>query len=153
MDYIRSVRSGDEGCIFCTLPTRDDDDAKILARTGSAFVAMNAFPYNPGHVMAAPLRHVGALEDLDDTEMQDVGRSLQRAVRAIQEEMKPDGFNLGMNLGRVAGAGYPGHVHWHVVPRWSGDVNFMPVTGQTRVLPELIDETYAKLKPRFERTS
>jgi ATP adenylyltransferase len=99
--------------------------------------------------MVAPLRHVGELEELTDEEMIDAGHLQQRSVRALREEMDPHGFNVGMNLGRVAGAGVPGHVHWHVVPRWNGDTNFMPVIGHTRVLPESLDDTYKKLKPRF----
>ena len=122
-----------------------------MAREGHAFALLNAYPYNPGHLMVAPYRHVGDFEDLAGAEMADVDRLLQRAVRAMREEMRPDGYNVGMNLGRVAGAGFPGHVHWHVVPRWNGDTNFMPVVGHTRVLPESLDDTYRKLKPRFEK--
>jgi ATP adenylyltransferase len=110
---------------------------------------MNAYPYNPGHVMIAPFRHVGDLERLEPDELLDAGRLHQAAVRALREEMSPHGFNLGMNLGRVAGAGIPGHVHWHVVPRWNGDTNYMPVVGETRVLPESLEDTYRKLRPRF----
>jgi ATP adenylyltransferase len=110
---------------------------------------MNAYPYNPGHLMVAPVRHVADLDDIDVDELIETGRLLQRAVAALREEMSPDGFNLGMNLGKVAGAGVPGHLHWHVVPRWDGDTNFMPVVGQTKVLPEALEDTYRKLRPRF----
>jgi ATP adenylyltransferase len=150
-EYINAPHNEDEGCIFCDLPVKDDDDSTfILARQGSAFAVLNAYPYNPGHLMVAPFRHVGEFEDVNDDELVDTGELLQRAVRAMREEMDPDGFNLGMNLGRVAGAGIPGHVHWHVVPRWNGDTNFMPVVGETRVLPELLEDTYKKLKPRLQ---
>jgi ATP adenylyltransferase len=151
MEYIQAAEEGeDEGCIFCELPALVDDAAAyILFRGETGFVLLNKFPYNPGHLMAAPFRHTGDPESLTDEETLDLGRLLQRAIAALREEMAPHGFNIGMNLGRVAGAGIPGHLHWHVVPRWNGDTNFMPVIGQTRVLPELLDETYGKLAPRF----
>jgi len=152
MAYIQAAKEqgDDDGCIFCDLPAEGDDErTKILVRGELAFVILNSFPYNPGHLMVAPFRHVGELEELREEELRDGDRLLQRAVRALREEMSPDGFNLGMNLGRVAGAGVPGHLHWHVVPRWNGDTNFMPVVGQTRVLPESLEDTYGKLHRRF----
>ena len=139
-------------CLFCELAALGDDEAAmILHRGGRSFVLMNAFPYNPGHLMVAPFRHVGDVEALEPDEVLDAGLEVRRAVRAVREEMSPDGYNIGMNLGRVAGAGIPDHVHWHVVPRWNGDTNFMPVVGETRVLPESLEDTFAKLRPRFER--
>jgi ATP adenylyltransferase len=151
MEYIQAAKEGeDEGCIFCELPALGDDTAAyVLFRGETGFVLLNRFPYNPGHVMVAPFRHSGDLENLTPEELLDLGRLLQRAIAALREEMSPQGFNVGMNLGRVAGAGIPDHLHWHVVPRWTGDTNFMPVIGQTRVLPELLEETYRKLAPRF----
>jgi len=150
MAYIQAAHDEPEGCLFCELLARDDDEsAFILARDGVAFALLNAYPYNPGHLMVAPTRHVGDVEDLDADELVDTGRLMQRSVAALRREMDPHGFNLGANLGRVAGAGIPGHVHWHVVPRWNGDTNFMPVVGETRVLPESLEETYRKLRPRF----
>ncbi|HEX9411491.1 MAG TPA: HIT domain-containing protein [Actinomycetota bacterium] len=151
MEYIEAAKGEPDGCIFCDLPAKGDDAATlILARGERAFVLMNSFPYNPGHLMVAPLRHTGDFEDLHDDELSDLDGLLKRSLRALREEMEPHGFNIGMNLGRVAGAGIPDHVHWHVVPRWNGDTNFMPVVGQTRVLPELLQETYRKLAPRFQ---
>jgi ATP adenylyltransferase len=151
MEYIQSAGDQVEGCIFCELPAGGNDaQAHILARGEHGFVMLNTYPYNPGHLMVAPFRHTGDLEGLTHDEMLDVDRLLQLAVRVLREAMDPHGFNVGMNLGRVAGAGIPDHVHWHVVPRWNGDTNFMPVIGQTRVLPELLEETYRKLAPRFE---
>ncbi len=153
MAYIQAAKEQgeDDGCIFCDLPTEGDDErTKILVRGERAFVILNSFPYNPGHLMVAPFRHVGDLGAIETDEFAEVDALLTRSVRALEEEMEPHGFNLGMNLGRVAGAGIPGHLHWHVVPRWNGDTNFMPVVGQTRVLPELLDETYARLLPRLE---
>ena len=151
MEYIRSATTKDqEGCLFCEkLANGDDEKALILTRTEQAFAILNAYPYNPGHLMVAPARHVGGFEDLKSGELAATSDLLQRSLRALRESSNPDGFNIGMNLGRVAGAGIPGHLHWHVVPRWNGDTNFMPVVGQTKVLPELLAETYARLKPLF----
>ena len=153
MAYIQAAKEQGEdgGCIFCDLPAEGDDvRTMILARGELAFVIVNSFPYNPGHLMVAPFRHVGAFTSLEAAELADVDALVARSIRALEQEMEPHGFNLGMNLGRVAGAGIPDHVHWHLVPRWNGDTNFMPVVGQTRVLPELLEETYARLRPRFE---
>jgi len=153
MAYIQAAKEQGEdgGCIFCDLPAEGDDvRTMILARDELAFVIVNSFPYNPGHLMVAPFRHVGAFTSLEAAELADVDALVARSIRALEQEMEPHGYNLGMNLGRVAGAGIPDHVHWHLVPRWNGDTNFMPVVGQTRVLPELLEETYARLRPRFE---
>jgi ATP adenylyltransferase len=153
MAYIQAAKEQGEdgGCIFCDLPAEGDDvRTMILARGELAFVIVNSFPYNPGHLMVAPFRHVGAFTSLEADELADVDALVARSIRALEQEMEPHGYNLGMNLGRVAGAGIPDHVHWHLVPRWNGDTNFMPVVGQTRVLPELLEETYARLRPRFE---
>ena len=153
MAYIQAAKEQGEdgGCIFCDLPAEGDDvRTMILARGELAFVIVNSFPYNPGHLMVAPFRHVGAFTSLEAAELADVDALVARSIRALEQEMEPHGYNLGMNLGRVAGAGIPDHVHWHLVPRWNGDTNFMPVVGQTRVLPELLEETYARLRPRLE---
>jgi ATP adenylyltransferase len=150
MEYIQAARGDDESCLFCELVKRDDDEAAlVLARVDGAFAMLNAYPYNPGHVMVAPRRHVAELEGLDDGEALECHRLLARSLAVLREEMSPDGFNVGMNLGRVAGAGVPGHLHWHAVPRWNGDTNFMPVTGGTRVLPEALEDTFRKLHPHF----
>jgi len=150
MAYIESARDPDEGCIFCELPQKEPEEALVLRRTSEAFVLMNLYPYNPGHLMVAPLRHTGSLEDLHAEEMRQAGELLQTSVKVLQEVLSPDGFNVGMNLGRVAGAGYPGHLHWHVVPRWSGDANYMPILGEARVLPELVGATFEKLRGGFQ---
>jgi ATP adenylyltransferase len=150
MQYIEAPKDEGDGDIFCELPAKGDDAAThIVARNEHAFAILNSFPYNPGHLMVAPFRHTGELGSLDQAERRDVDDLLARSVAALGAEMRPDGYNLGMNLGRTAGAGIPDHLHWHVVPRWDGDTNFMPVIGQTRVLPELLDETYRRLAPRF----
>ena len=153
MDYIRSAAEQPEGadasaCVFCDLP-QSDEAGRILADTDTAYAVLNKFPYNPGHLLVVPRRHVGDVEVLTAQENTELQSLLQRCVRALREESAPHGFNIGMNLGAVAGAGIPDHVHWHVVPRWSGDTNFMPVVGQTRVLPELLEETARRLAPRF----
>ena len=153
MEYIESAKdepSGGAQCFLCTKPGEGDDErALILARANAAYVVLNAYPYNPGHVMVAPFRHVSELETLTDAELMDSSHLLQATVRVLKVAMAPHGFNAGLNLGRVAGAGVPGHLHWHVVPRWNGDTNFMPVLGEVRVLPESLAQTYAKLKPLF----
>jgi ATP adenylyltransferase len=152
MAYVEQAQGDEdpEACFLCEKPREGDDAAAlILARAGAAYALLNAYPYNPGHLLVAPFRHVAALEDLTDDESRDCQSLLARSVRAIEEEMEPHGFNVGMNLGRVAGAGVPGHLHWHLVPRWNGDTNFMTVLGDVRVLPEALAATYAKLEPRF----
>jgi ATP adenylyltransferase len=119
----------------------------VVARGEVAFVILNLFPYNTGHLMVAPYRHVGEIEELTHEEFDEVWSWTRRSVAAHREASRPQGFNIGINLGEVAGAGVPGHFHLHVVPRWGGDTNFMPVVADTKVLPELLSETYAKLRP------
>lgn len=150
MEYIQANKDEpeDAGCVLCRI--RDGEESeRVLARSDLGFVVLNKFPYNPGHVMVVPNRHVGDLVELADDELQDLQLLVRRSVIALREEMDPHGFNVGVNLGRIAGAGLPDHVHWHVVPRWGGDTNFMPVVGQTRVMPELLEETARRLAPRF----
>jgi len=151
MEYIRSARADEtDGCFFCEqLAAGDDEASYILVRREAAFAILNAFPYNPGHLMVAPLRHVGDLEELSTAELAASDELLQRSIRALKQSSDPDGFNVGMNLGRVAGAGVPGHLHWHVVPRWNGDTNFMPVIADTKVLPEALAQTFRRLRPLF----
>ncbi len=140
----------DEGCFLCESLSREDPAERgILYRDERVFVILNAFPYNSGHVMVAPLRHVGELADLSAAERAALMEVTSRSVEVIREGLSPHGFNVGMNLGRVAGAGVPGHLHVHVVPRWGGDTNFMPVLGDTKVLPEMLADTAAKLRPLF----
>jgi ATP adenylyltransferase len=154
MEYLKAARGEEPGmCVFCALLDGDDPDgSRVLAREELAFVTLAKYPYNPGHQLILPVRHTAELEEVTEAEHAAVARLLQRSIRALREVSDPHGFNVGLNLGRVAGAGIPEHLHWHVVPRWGGDTNFMPVIGQTRVLPELLEETYAKLRPRFDGT-
>jgi ATP adenylyltransferase len=151
MEYIQAAKDEPEdyaACVFCALP--DGEEASRILTSGElAYVVLNKFPYNPGHLLVVPFRHTGDVEDLTVEENAELQRLLQRSVAALRAEAQPHGFNIGMNLGGVAGAGIPDHAHWHVVPRWSGDTNFMPVVGKTRVLPELLEETARRLAPRF----
>ena len=150
MSYIRGPRPKIDGCPFCVLPNEGDDaEALIVHRGATAYVVLNAYPYNPGHLMIVPFRHVAALEELTPDEVGEVAQLAQRAVVALKTSSGAEAFNMGMNLGSAAGAGIADHLHQHVVPRWSGDTNFMPVVGQTRVLPELLAETYGRLVPAF----
>ena len=134
------------GCIFCdALAGGDDRKSLILRRAPKAFLILNKYPYASGHVMAAVNRHVGSLEETGPEEIGQAMELVQTAVRALNRAYAPEGFNVGLNQGRAAGAGVPKHLHIHVVPRWSGDVNFMCVVSDTRVLPESLDTTYDRL--------
>jgi ATP adenylyltransferase len=150
MEYIQANKDEPEGseCVFCRIQ-RGEESERVLTRTDLGFAVLNRYPYSPGHILVIPNRHVGELEDLADEESLDLQQLMKRSVKALREEYAPHGFNIGMNLGRVAGAGVPDHLHWHVVPRWSADTSFMPVVGQTIVLPELVAETARRLAPRF----
>lgn len=148
LEYIRAEKSA--GCIFCDAVARADaEDSLVVARSPRAFVILNLFPYNSGHVMVVPARHVARLADLDDEELLDLTRLLDRTVRVLEQVLRPEGFNVGLNLGRAAGAGVDDHLHVHVVPRWVGDTNFMPVLGETKVLPEHLRTTRVRLTEGF----
>ena len=137
-------------CLFCRLlKERDDEKNLVLCRSRLGFVMMNRFPYNNGHVMIAPLRHVADPVKLSPTEGADLVRLMQRSIRILREELRPQGFNIGANLGLPAGAGVAGHLHIHIVPRWSGDVNFMPLLAETKVISEHLAATYCRLRPGF----
>ena len=130
------------GCVFCDAPAAGDDDGRLIVHRGdSAFVLLNLYPYAHGHLMVAPYRHVSAPGDLDDGERAEMWSLLDRSIAALASAMSPDGYNAGINLGRVAGAGIEHHLHLHVVPRWSGDTNFMPVLADVRVMPEHLSRT------------
>jgi ATP adenylyltransferase len=151
MQYVQGERK-DEGCIFCLAGESSDDEARLVLHRGQrCLVMLNAFPYNSGHLMVSPHRHVASIERLDDDELLELMTLTQRALRAVRETYAPDGFNLGVNEGEVAGAGFAGHVHLHVVPRWAADSNFMAVTAYTRVLPQSLEDSYAQLRERFAR--
>jgi ATP adenylyltransferase len=138
------------GCVLCEKPREERDrENLVLFRGPRAYVLMNLYPYNPGHVMIAPYRHVANLGDLDAATRAELMELAERAIDVIRRTMAPHGFNLGMNLGRVAGAGIADHLHLHVVPRWEGDTNFMPVVGATKVLPETLEATYDRLRAHW----
>lgn len=139
------------GCFLVELPKQDNDrENGILFRGQTAFVIMNAFPYTNGHVMVAPFRHTANLNDLSDEELLEINQLVAASVRWIGTAYSPDGFNIGVNLGSAAGAGVPTHVHWHVVPRWNGDTNFMTTVGDVRVLPQSLEESYDRLRSAVE---
>jgi diadenosine tetraphosphate (Ap4A) HIT family hydrolase len=146
-EYIEGV-TGDPGrdeCFFCALQALPDDEALILERTDTTFTLMNAYPYTSGHLLVAPLRHEPTLIDLTTTEATDLMFAIQRANRALLDVYRPGGINVGANVGRAAGAGVPGHVHVHSLPRWDGDTNFMTSVAEARVLPESLRTSYEKL--------
>jgi ATP adenylyltransferase len=148
LEYIKGPKPDE--CIFCAKPAQGDDKAAyIVARGERSFVMLNAFPYNNGHVMVAPYRHVAALEELDDATALELMQLTQRCLHALRDAYAPEGFNVGVNQGKVAGAGVADHVHLHVVPRWGADTNFMPVIGSTRVLPQSLEGSYAELARRM----
>lgn len=149
MEYILSSEEGE--CLFCDRPRLGkDEEVFILYRSPQSFVMLNRYPYNNAHLLLAPFRHVAAFEDLTDDEISDCFTLAQLCVVILKEELKPHGFNLGMNIGDVAGAGVKAHFHLHIVPRWLGDTSFMPVVASTNVMPQALSETYAKLKRRFD---
>jgi ATP adenylyltransferase len=149
--FIEGARTDDEGaCFLCTGPTEHDDGSNyIVFRGEQAFVVLNRYPYNNGHLMVAPYLHTGDLATLESTIASELMHLAQRCVDVLQRAYHPDAFNVGMNLGRAAGAGLPNHLHIHVVPRWNGDTNFMPILGETKVLPETLDQTFERLEPLF----
>lgn len=141
------------GCPFCRIPTQSDEAGLVVARGTLAFVVLNLYPYNPGHLLVCPYRHVADYTDLTGDEVVEVGALTQTAMRVVRAVMRPSGFNLGMNQGDVAGAGIAAHLHQHVVPRWDGDANFLPVIGRSRALPELLSDTRARLAAAWPRPS
>jgi len=148
MEYIRSKKP--KGCILCGKPEETDDTGNyILYRGKKNFVILNAYPYNPGHVMVAPYRHLASLEDFSDEELHEHYTIVSRVVKVLREVVNPAGFNLGVNIGKVAGTGIEDHVHTHIVPRWLGDTNFMPVAGEMRVISEGLAATYQQLKGKI----
>lgn len=130
-----------DDCPFCAIPAMDDEEGLVVARGELVYAVLNLYPYNPGHVMVCPYRHVSDYTDLERAETVELAEYTQDAVRALRRASGPQGFNVGMNLGGVAGAGISAHLHQHVVPRWGGDTNFMPVVGRARVLPQLLRDT------------
>jgi len=135
------------GCFFCRKSQESDDPKNyIIIRERNCFALLNTYPYNAGHLMVAPYKHTGELDDLSDQELSDIVLLTRRCKQMLSKAIKPDGFNIGLNLGRSAGAGVLDHVHLHIVPRWTGDTNYMPVIADTHVVPEALDEMYKTLR-------
>jgi len=153
MPYLRGEERLPEGCLFCVQPQSEDTKAHILYRDRLCYVILNRFPYNNGHLMIIPYRHTATLESLDAETLAELMALTQLGLRVLREAYDPQGFNVGMNIGETAGAGIAGHIHLHVVPRWGGDTNYITTLGQTRVIPEWLDQTYERLRPLFERMS
>jgi ATP adenylyltransferase len=133
----------EEACFVCRgLAEEDDRKNQIVRRTPLSVVLLNKYPYNNGHLLIGPRRHVGRLDEMTSEELLDVNEQLRKMVGILERKMKPDGFNIGVNLGRVAGAGLPGHIHWHIVPRWNGDTNFMPIFADVKVIVQSLDALF-----------
>jgi ATP adenylyltransferase len=150
--YIEGASEGEAAeCLFEALPQAGDDRASlILCRGKTAFVVLNAYPYTNGHLMVAPFRHTAEMGELSDEELLEIHQLVARCLRWIGKAYGPDGFNIGVNLGKAAGAGIPGHIHWHIVPRWNGDTNFMTTVGEARVLPQSLEDSYDRLRAAME---
>ena len=150
MDYILGDKS--ETCIFCSKPVEKDSKTDLVLYRGKlSMVMINKYPYSYGHLLVTPNKHVSGLEDLEVSEVNNLSLVLQKSIIILKEAFQPHGFNIGLNQGKVAGAGLEEHLHFHVVPRWIGDINFMPLLAETRVIPEHLDETYDRLSPFFKQ--
>jgi ATP adenylyltransferase len=148
LEYIRGPKADE--CIFCRAVESDDDEANFVVHRGEhAFVLLNAYPYNNGHVMIAPYAHEPTIEPLDEPTLAEMMLLVKRSTEALRDVYAPEGFNVGINMGKAAGAGIEEHVHMHVLPRWTGDTNFMPVIGDTRVLPQSLADSWRELKESF----
>ena len=150
IEYIEGEK--EKGCIFCEKPKQNDDlNNLILLRGSLSFIIMNKYPYNSGHLMVVPYEHKKDFEYLTDEELLEMNRLIKISIKVLKKVMNPDAFNIGINLGKSAGAGIDEHLHFHIVPRWNGDTNFMPVISNIRVVPEALERTYKKLKKEFEK--
>lgn len=151
MQYIEKPKGDGTGNIFVDLPNEGDDEKNlILLRGKHSFVILNAFPYTNGHLMVAPYRQTNDLPTMTDDELLEINQLVAKAVGWLKKVYNPDGFNVGVNLGSAAGAGIPIHIHWHIVPRWNGDTNFMTTVGEVRVMPQTLEESYRKIKAVIE---
>jgi ATP adenylyltransferase len=152
MEYVKDAsKDNEDECIFCAKPAAGDDEASLIVHRGEGcFVILNKYPYTNGHLMVAPYEHTAALQDLDADTVAEMMALAQTAIVALEERYAPHGYNVGFNQGRVAGAGVEHHIHMHVVPRWGGDTNFMPVLGDTRVMPQTLEQSYEALRGAFD---
>ena len=149
LPYVKDARK-DTDCIFCTKPAEgNDEETFIVHRSARCYVILNTFPYTNGHLMVAPFRHVGRLQDLDGETLAEIMRLAARATAILDDAYGPEGYNIGFNQGRIAGAGFDSHIHMHVVPRWAGDTNYMPVIADTRVMPQSLEQSYEMLRGAF----
>ena len=147
-----NVQGKDKVCIFCFYPSEKQPDDKknlVLYRGKLSFIMMNRYPYNTGHIMIAPYRHTSMFQDLSKEELEDISLLMKSGIHALNDAFSPEGLNIGINQGKIAGAGYEEHIHVHIVPRWNGDTNFMPVVGDTKVLPESLTDTYDRIKEKL----
>jgi ATP adenylyltransferase len=153
MKYIETNHK-DEGCVFCNAQAKEDGAENLIAFSGDrAYVILNLFPYTSGHLMVVPFVHIATLEELDALTRAEMMELTSQCISVLRKTYNPQGFNVGANIGEAAGAGVPGHVHIHIVPRWGGDTNFMSTLGETRVLPETIEDTYRRVRKGFESVS
>jgi ATP adenylyltransferase len=151
MEYIENHEK-QEGCIFCNALARADNEENLIIKRGKlAFVILNLYPYTSGHIMVAPTVHQPSLEFLDPDSRAEMMELVSQSIVVLRKVYNPQAFNVGANIGEAAGAGEPGHVHLHIVPRWAGDTNFMSTLGETRVLPEALEQTYKRIKAGFQR--
>ena len=152
MEYIEQDKSGE--CIFCVLPKANEDKKNFILHKGdTCFVIMNVYPYNTGHLMVSPYRHLSCITKMDEKENTELNRLIHSCVEILRTVKSPEGFNIGVNLGKAGGAGFDEHIHMHIVPRWIGDTNFMPVLADIRVHPEHLQATYDNLSPHFKTLS
>lgn len=150
LKYVKGAGQGGTECIFCAKPALSDDEALIVHRGERCFVMLNLYPYTNGHVMVSPFEHVGRLQDIDTVTMSELISLVQRSMNAIEAAYAPKGFNVGVNQGKAGGAGVTGHIHMHVVPRWEGDTNFMPVIADAKVMPQSLEDSYSVLSEGFD---
>lgn len=151
MDYIQKPKKNDSECVFCSAPAEQDGEQSLIVSRGqTAYIILNRYPYTSGHVMIVPYKHCQTLEQLDPQTRSEIMELTNQALIMIRAEYKPQGFNVGFNIGEAAGAGIAGHIHMHIVPRWNSDTNFMSALGMTRVLPETLDVTYKRLKQAWD---
>jgi ATP adenylyltransferase len=152
LEYVKdAAKDNEDECIFCAKPAADDDEANLIVHRGErCFVILNLFPYTNGHLMVAPYEHTGALQELDSETVAEMMALGQQGMRILEDVYSPHGYNVGFNQGRIAGAGFENHIHMHVVPRWGGDTNFMPVLADTRVMPQTPQQSYEALRGKFD---
>lgn len=151
MNYIQNSKNSDEGCIFCGALRKDDNDENlVIARGKASFAILNLFPYTSGHMMVAPFDHKPNLDELSPQSRGEMMELVSQCIAVLKKVYRPQAFNVGANIGEAAGAGVPGHVHLHIVPRWAGDTNFMSTVGEVRVLPESIQQTYSRVRAAWQ---